>query len=306
MDFYIEAKQEGRVLLNYLRQELSLSRACITALKQTEDGILLNGRHVTVRAQLAEGDLLSLKLEDREEQQSEHGIVPRQLPFDILYEDRDVIAVNKPANMPTHPSHGHYEDTLANAAAWYFQEKHRPFVFRAINRLDRDTSGIVLLAGNRRAAAILSQRMQEQQFQKQYTAVLYGNLPQDSGEIRMPIRRKLPSIIEREVCAPGEGADAVTRFEVLRRIGRLTVVAAYPKTGRTHQLRVHFSAIGFPIAGDSLYGTVQSASCAVRQALHCSSLSFPHPDSGTVTVTAPLPEDIRKLLSQEEELMQHE
>lgn len=304
MDFYIGPEQENKVLLTYLRQNLSLSRACITALKKAEDGILLNGRHVTVRAVLAEGDVLSLKLEDSAEQE-ESGIVPRHLPFEVLYEDQDVLAANKPANMPTHPSHGHYEDTLANAAAWYFQEKHQPFVFRAVNRLDRDTSGIVLLAKNRRAAALLAQGMQEHLFQKQYTAVLFGRLPQDSGQIRLPIRRKLPSIIEREVCAPGEGADAFTQYEVLQRVGRLTLAAAFPKTGRTHQLRVHFSAIGFPIAGDTLYGTPQSAACAPRQALHCSFLSFPHPAGGTVSVTAPLPEDIRRLLSAEEELCQH-
>ena len=303
MNFRIEKEQNGIILLFYLQKVLSLSHACITGLKKEPDGILLNGSHVTVRAVLSEGDLLSLKLEDTAEQSQ---IAPCRLPFDVLYEDADVIAVCKPPNMPTHPSHGHYEDTLANAAAWYFREQGKPFVFRAVNRLDRDTSGVVLLAKNKRAAAILSQSMQQHLIHKSYAAILYGRLPEDSGVIQRPIRRRLPSVIEREVCADGEGAEAITAYRVELRVGRFTLVTALPRTGRTHQLRVHFASLGYPIAGDTLYGTEESGACAHRQALHCMTLSFPHPTGGgVISVTASLPEDMHRLL-EKEELCHHE
>lgn len=150
MEVTIEKKYDGMLLREFLRQELDLSRASITRLKQKQNGLLLNGLHVTVRAVLKTNDRLSLALEDTVEDENAL-LFPQDLPFQVLFEDRDILAVDKPAGMPTHPTRGHLTDTLANGVAFRFQNTGRPFVFRAINRLDRDTSGVVLIALNKAA-----------------------------------------------------------------------------------------------------------------------------------------------------------
>ena len=272
------------------------SHKAISRLKRLEQGILLNGSRVTVRAVLHTGDCLSLETEDRADEQNPY-LEPVQLPLSILYEDEQILVVNKPPFMPTHPSMGHTGDTLANAVAFYLYSEDRPFVFRAVNRLDRDTSGTVLLCKDRYVAATLAGAMGEGKIHKTYLALLCGELAENSGEINAAIRRKEASIITREAIAADtspmpEGAQpALTRYEVVKRYQGYTLVRAYPETGRTHQLRVHFAYVGHPIVGDTLYGSPHPA--LSRQALHAESLTFPYPSDEPMTVTAPLPEDFQ-------------
>ncbi len=287
MELIIDAENAGKSVYDLLRRRFGISNRLLTRLKQDEQGILVNGERVTVRYRLSMGECLSIATGDRVTAES---IIPCALPLALLAEDDDFFAVNKPPQMPTHPSHGHYTDTLANALAYYCAERGEPFVFRPVNRLDRNTSGIVLVARNQLSAARLAASMQEGEIQKHYLALLDGELPDDAGEIHAPIRRAAESIITREVCAPGEGDDALTRYRVLARVAGKTLVEASPVTGRTHQLRVHFAHLGCPIHGDDLYGF--AADDLDRQALHAVTLEFPHPSTRRpVRLAAPPPED---------------
>ena len=291
MKIKIDDERSGKCVLDILRGELAFSSSVITFLKNRADGILVNGEHATVRKVLSEGDILSLHYTDTESDQNQ-TIVPVDLPFEIIYSDRDILIVNKPPYMPTHPSHDHQRDTLANAVAFHFQNLKTPFVFRAINRLDSQTSGIVLLARNKVSAQHLSEDMAKGRIHKHYFAVLHGRPKELEGKIDEPIRRAEESKIKRVVSE--DGARSLTRYRTLVSNDMYSAVIASPITGRTHQLRVHFSHIGNCLCGDTLYG--YPCEYIERQALHAVKLEFPHPSSGEiVSVTAPLPEDIRLL-----------
>ncbi|MGM9681486.1 MAG: RluA family pseudouridine synthase [Eubacteriales bacterium] len=290
MEITIGKDAEGITLSDYLTGRMRLSHKAISRLKRLENGMVLDGRRVTVRAILHEGGILSLALED---EKSSDGILPVCLPLDILFEDRWLIAVNKPPDMPTHPSHGHFDDTLANALAYYFSEKGQPFVFRAINRLDRDTSGVVLIAKDGQTAAKLAGQMESGGIRKQYLALLCGILEPPCGRIENYIRRVADSIITREVTEQPlpDASAAITEYRRLAVGPSNTLVAACPMTGRTHQLRVHFSHLGHPIVGDSLYGKPDKN--MDRQALHAHTLTFTHPFTGEkMRLAAPLPSDL--------------
>lgn len=286
----------GLTVKQILVDELGFSKKAITALKARENGILINGKHVTVRAKIAEGDILTINLDDEESNCGK--LVPSGALPDIIYEDENVVAVNKPPYMPTHQSQGHFYDTLANSLAYYYSLMSRPFVFRSVNRLDRNTSGIVLVAKNRIASAKLSEQMQRDRIKKTYLAILDGHLPNDEGVIETYIRRREKSIIFREVCNKCDGAKlAVTRYKVLAKSGGLSLVQATPETGRTHQLRVHFSHLGAQILGDDLYG--KSSPLISRHALHAYSIRFTNPENSEITeLYAPVPEDMRVLIEQ--------
>ena len=295
MDFRITEADAGKTVGAFLKLRLSLSSKMIKYLKYRADGLLLNGERVTVRRVLKTGDLLSLATCDSEAQPL---LEPVDLDLPILYEDADVVLPNKPTNMPTHPSHDHYRDTVANALAFRYREMGIPFVFRPVNRLDRDTSGLLLIARNKLAAGRLTAAMQSGKIRKTYLAVLRGDDLPDFGRIEKPLHRTEKSIIVREVCAPEapDAEPALTEYRVLARASGCSLVAARPLTGRTHQLRVHFAFLGCPILSDDLYGT--SDDRIPRQALHAYSLTFPHPTTGELfTLTAPPPTDFASLLA---------
>lgn len=292
MQITISQTHHGVLLRQYLQKELALSSKMIKHLKFLPDGILVNGVRVTVRYVLKEGDLLSLATEDRESA----PISPEDLPIEILYEDADVVVPAKPANMPTHPSHDHYHDTVANALAFRYQCDSVPFVFRPINRLDRNTSGLLLIARHRHAAGVLSEAMRSGRIQKTYLAVLDGEMTQREGVIDACLHRTQQSIILREVCPPDapDADEARTEYTVLAVENGHTLVKARPITGRTHQLRVHFASVGHPITGDDLYG--KPSPHISRHALHAQTLTFPHPSRDEqLTLCAPLPEDLCRL-----------
>lgn len=296
MNVIIDMSLAGKPLRTLLQHHLSLSAKMIARLKRHEHGIMVNGQRVTVRYVLQEGDEVILLTENTDAEDRTSKIRPVSLPLDILYEDDSILLLNKPAYMPTHTSHGHYEDTLSNAVAYYYQQKGQPFVFRPINRLDRNTSGLVLTAKHKLSAAFLSSAMQTGQIQKTYIAILDGEMTDKTGTIQTYMRRTGDSVITREVCDPCEQAEwAITDFEILATCSQYSVVCARPRTGRTHQLRVHFSHVGHPICGDTLYGS--TTALIGRQALHARSLTFPDPHSHQLfTFKAPLPDDMLSLI----------
>ena len=274
--------EDACILRSFLKERLHLSTRAVSRLKQKPHGILLNGAPVTVRAQLRAGDELTLALDD---EKANDNLVPSDLPLSILYEDDALVLCNKESGMPTHPSHGHYEDTLANALAHRYASA--PFIFRAITRLDRETSGVVLVARDAHSAHLLSEEMQGGGMEKVYFALVEGT-PPASGEIALPIRRKPHSVMLREIHE--EGAHALTRFRRLSASPTHALLAVFPQTGRTHQIRLHLSHMGFPIVGDALYG--REGEGFARTMLHAARLSFRHPASGAAfSVFAPLPED---------------
>ena len=294
MQITVDERYEGVLLRTFLKGTLGISTKMLSRLKNDEEGIVVNGTRVTVRYVLHAGDVLTLMDLDREAGR----VIPVQLPVDILFEDDDVVLANKPADMPTHPSHDHLDDTLANALLYYYREMGRPFVFRPVSRLDRNTSGVVLVAKHKIAAARLDGAMSERRIEKTYLAILDGVPSERTGRIETHICRTDKSIITRRVCsAEEEGASyALTEYEVLAENGSHALVKAHPRTGRTHQLRVHFAHIGCPILGDDLYG--KGSALIGRQALHAYELTFPHPsDRHSVTVTAPLPKDMERALA---------
>ena len=200
--------------------------------------------------------------------------------------------------MPTHPSHNHYDDTVANSLAYYYKLKSRPFVFRSVNRLDRNTSGAVLVAKNRISAYKLGKQMKSGGIKKTYIAILDGIPERKSGRIETYIRRKEESIIFREVCEKREDAKlAITDYTVIAEGNGLSCVMATPVTGRTHQLRLHFAHLGCPILGDDLYG--EPSDLIGRHALHAYKLEFQHPDSqAPLCIAAELCDDMKRIIKE--------
>ena len=295
MQWTITEEDAGLCVREWIKRRLTISSKMLKYLKYREDGIQVNGERCTVRRILQTGDVLALAMCDGA---SAENLEPVDLPLDILYEDSDLIVPSKPAGMPTHPSHNHWNDTVANALAFRYNTMGIPFVFRPINRLDRDTSGALLIARNKLAAGILTRHMQSGSIRKTYLAVLEGEDCPDQGIIDQPLHRTAQSIIVREVCPPDapDAEPSRTEFRTLARGGGCSLVEAKPITGRTHQLRVHFASIGHPIAGDTLYGIPNGR--MERQALHARTLTFPHPSTGELlSFTAPLPADMKELIA---------
>ncbi|MBP3368534.1 MAG: RluA family pseudouridine synthase [Clostridia bacterium] len=295
MDILIENNYEGMMIREVLKVKLGYSVNLIKKLKFSEDGILVNGKWVTVRYVLQRGDVLSLATEDKAEDVSPY-IIPVDLPLEVVYEDEYITAINKPYNMPSHPSLGHKLDTVANALAHRYRDK--VYVFRPINRLDRDTSGCMLTANTKDAAYKMYRAMVEGKICKTYIAVTDGVPEKKEGVLRSYMHRKEGSIILREETtedAP-DAKIAVTLYKVLAENGKNAIVMASPITGRTHQIRLHLMGIGCPIVGDSLY--YAESEHIERHALHSWRTTFPHPESGEeITAISPTPEDIAGLIS---------
>ena len=273
IDFKIPAADDGRRIKDYLR-DFGVSSALLTKLKQTENGITVNGEFARAIDVLHTGDILAISVENKG-----HMPEPLDIPLDILYEDEDLIAVNKPPFMPVHESRNHIGDTLSNAIAAHVKEDT---AFRAVYRLDRDTSGVVLIAKNPLAAAKLAGKVK-----KDYYAIVKGEIP-ESGIIDAPIARLDSSIIKR--CVAEGGERAVTHYDSIKSKSGLTLLKINLETGRTHQIRVHFSHMGIPLLGDTLYGG--SDERLNRQALHCKDIYFIHPiTQADMHVTCPFPDD---------------
>lgn len=271
-----------------LKAEFSMSDRLLLKLKKL-DKIYLNGNVTSVNHPVLENDLIECYL-DYEEDNS--NIIPTEMPLNIIYEDEAYIVVNKPAGIPVHPSMDHYTDSLSNGIAFYFNQIGLKKKIRPVNRLDKDTSGIVIFAKNEYIQECLVRQMKSKEFIKRYIAVVNGNLDNLEGTINAPITRKEGSIIER--CVSETGDIAITHYKVLKRKTDFDIVECILETGRTHQIRVHFAYLGHSLLSDTLYGT--SSSLINRQALHAYKVEFTHPLSKKkVKYIATVPEDLNKL-----------
>ena len=271
-----------------IEKYFSLSSRTLSKLKNT-NGILVNGKNVTVRHILDENDLLSLLLEDTYNQ----NIKQSDIPLDILYEDEYILCVNKPFNMPVHPSAKHHDDTLANAVMYRYRKA--PFTFRAITRLDGDTTGVVLIAKDALCAQRLTDELMAGNISKEYRAIVKGVPLQKEFTIDAPISRCPDSVIKRMVDKNGKSAVTNVIFNRKSNSSEFSLLNVLPITGRTHQIRLHLSHIGFPIYGDFLYGEQVEG---VRTLLHCYSLSFMHPMTNELmSVCCEIPEDMQKIMA---------
>ena len=280
--FTVDENNDGIQVKNFLRGDCDVSATLLRQLKLVENGITSNGVHIRTIDKLYSGDEVAITLPDEKNE-----IEPINLPIKILYEDEHIIAFDKSAFMTVHPVHGHIDDTLANAAAYYAESKGEVWSFRAVNRLDRDTSGVLLTAKNAYAAALLPKSVK-----KIYIAVCEGII-KEGGTVNAPIRLKEGHSIQREVGSGG--VNAVTHYRPLKYGNGHTLTEFDLETGRTHQIRVHMSYLGYPLAGDDMYGG--SLKYISRQALHCREVCFQHPvTKKQIRIESVLPEDILNIL----------
>ncbi len=273
-------------IITYL-SELGYGSSLLKRLKHTENSVLLNDRPAMLNSHLKSGDILKISLNE----EGSSNVVPINIPIDIVFEDEDILIVNKPAGMPIHPSMDHYEDTLGNAVAYHCLSAGQDIVFRALTRLDRDTSGLVLIAKNIYVAGLLSKMMQNDEIKKTYLALASGLFQDRIGTVNAPIARKEGSILER--CVDYEnGADSITHYEVIKAFPdkNISLLKLTLDTGRTHQIRVHMKHINHPLIGDFLYNP--DYTYISRQALHCSTMQFSHPiKKEPLLFEAPYPSD---------------
>lgn len=288
LEYIITDEFHNKTIEQFLKAQ-DFPHQAIVQLKKTQEGILRNGIWAYVNEKLCNGDTLRLHLV---EEVCESSIEPLYVPLSIVYEDEDLLVIDKPANMPIHPSMNHHEGTLANGLMYYFKEQGKEFTFRAINRLDRDTSGLTIVAKHLLSGGILSRQVSTKEIHRTYRAICQGMLPEE-GTIDAPIARTADSTIERCVDF-NRGEKAITHY---KRIAydeekNLSLVELRLETGRTHQIRVHLKHLGYPIIGDFLYNP--DYTFCKRQALHSASLTFIHPiTKKEMHFASPLPEDLK-------------
>ena len=273
-----------------LKNQFHISDKLMAKLKK-EKKIFLNDKPVYVTERVNINDLIRINLNFEEESEN---IISIKMNLKILYEDEYLLIVDKLPFMPVHPSSNNYENTLSNGIKYYFETNNLNIKIRPVNRLDKDTSGIVVFAKNQYIQEALIKQMKTNNFKKEYIAVLEGNLEEDYIKVDAPIGRKENSIIERQIT--NDGADSITEFYVLKRFENYTLVKCLLLTGRTHQIRVHSKHIKHPIIGDSLYGN--KSNLINRQALHSNKIQFIHPISNKqISITSEIPNDINLLIN---------
>lgn len=270
IDYLIEGKDSNKTIYIFLREHFYTAKM-LAYIKHSENSVILNGEAVFLNTILSDGD--ALRIVYSEEDESEN-IVPVNLPFEIVYEDEDIMVVNKPQDMPVHPAINNFDNTLANGIKYYFDKCGKSFMFRCINRLDRDTSGLLIVAKHRLSASILSDFMKKREIKREYYALVTGLFDEKLGTINAPISRVGESIITRQVDFEN-GDDAITHYEVIKEVGNVSLLKIHLDTGRTHQIRVHMKYIGHPLLGDRLYNEEPGA--LERQALHSRMIGFRHP-----------------------------
>lgn len=286
----ITAEYNGKTVKDYLRAELGASSNIIKNLKHN-NRISLNGVPVFVTHILQTGDSIKLTLE---EESSHTDIVPAEGPLKIVYQDDDLLLIDKPPNMPVHPSKGHISDSLANIVTGHFASRGENIVCRFVNRLDSGTSGLLCMAKHALAHSLLASQLHSDVFQRNYIAVVHGRI-EGSGIINAPILDP-PSASIKRIISP-QGQRAVTKYQALETRSDYSVLELSLITGRTHQIRVHLAHIGHPLFGDWLYGSEGSGGI-FRPALHSSSIRLMHPLQHTpLNFCTPLPDDMLELLN---------
>ena len=290
LSYQIDKDEHYDNVLHVLKEQFLLSDRLITKLKKANK-IYLNSLPTYTKKSVTVGDTVSVLI-DFEEDNS--NIVASNIPLNIIYEDDYLLVLNKPANIAIHPSILHFDNSLSNGVKFYFDKLGLKKKIRIVNRLDRNTSGIVILAKNEYIQECLIKQMKTNEFKKEYLAIAKGILESKSGTLNFPIARKEGSIIERTVSSDGD--SAITHYDVVKEFNNLSLVHIVLETGRTHQIRVHLSHIGHPILGDTLYGS--PSKLINRQALHSYKLTFIHPvTKKVVSLEAPLPNDIKNIIN---------
>ena len=291
LQWEINSMDAGISVKEFLKEQ-QISKNALTDIKFNGGSITVEGQEVTVRYRLKQNDHLTVQFPIEE---PSPGLVAEDIPIEVIYEDEVLLVINKPSGMNTIPSREHPSGSLANALIGYFQKIGLQATTHIVTRLDRDTSGLVLVAKYRYFHHLFSEQQKSGAIKRTYTALAEGQLNELSGVIEEPIGRKKDSIIEREVRRDGQ--YALTRYQVLKRYPQFTLLELHLETGRTHQIRVHLSYLGHPLLGDDLYGG--KVDDLNRQALHCSRLSFYHPfKQKTLQFTSELPEDLTELLKE--------
>lgn len=321
--YVVPSHEDGMLLKTILQKRMGVSRKLLSRLKLTEQGIMLNGTRVYISVKVQAGDLVEIRME----QERSNDMLPQPMELHILYEDEHLLVLNKQAGVIVHPTHGHYTDTLANGVVHYWQEKGWNYRFRAVHRLDQETSGVLVIAKNAYIHQHVSEQMIAGTVDKRYVAFVHGRPSSQTGDIDGPIDRD-PLEPHRRIVTP-EGYPSLTRYRVCETYPSASLVELKLETGRTHQIRVHMLSIGCPLIGDQMYrhpvysdqellsnaperdedshgavGSLDPLAATImrldgymdRQALHAASLTLMHPIEGkTMVFTAPLPEDMKSL-----------
>ena len=275
-----------------LKRRLGLSGTVVRRIKWLPDGILLDGRRVNTRCIPKAGEVLSVRLSDPERRS---GIVPAPGPLDVVYEDQDLLVLNKAPGVSVHPGPGHYSDTIGNYLLSYYDSKGEEGDFHPVHRLDRGTSGLLVVAKHPHAQEVLKRQLHTQEFRRSYLAVCMGAPTPRSGEVDAPLGPKEGSLVEQTVRPDGKSAR--THYETLTQAGPYALLRLCLETGRTHQIRVHMAYLGHPLVGDFLYGQ-ELPGIISRPALHSAELSFRHPITGAyLHMSQPLPQDMVRLLA---------
>ena len=288
----IKIKDDRIRLDKILSSKLDLSRSQIQRLIN-EGHLTLNGQTTKAKVKPKIGDIVDINNIERPPLKAE----PEKIPLDIIYEDEDVIVVNKPAGMVVHPSSGHFHGTLVNGLVYHTQLAKTNSEFRPgiVHRIDKDTSGLLMVAKNELSLKSLSQQLKNKENLRQYEALVEGIIEEDEGTINAPLGRDPKNRLKRAVIK--DGKTAITHFKVKKRFSNYTLITCQLETGRTHQIRVHFKYIGHPIVGDPLYGIASSTKIHEGQLLHAGVLGFTHPRTKeSLVFKVPIPEDFKTIL----------
>ena len=282
LSFTVPPDCDGMAAKTFLRWRCGISTRMITRLKREKDGILMDGKKLRTVDPISSGSVITVTLPEEE-----MSIEPVKGALNIVFEDAHLLALNKPPFMPVHPVKQHQTDTLANRVAYYAAQRGEDYVFRALNRLDRNTSGLVLVCKDRFCINKLKGAVE-----KTYLALVHGRVEQQ-GTVDLPIALRDGSKIVR--CTSPDGKPAVTHYRPLSVFDDISLIELKLETGRTHQIRCHMSSIGHPLLGDDLYGG--SPELISRQALHCAEMRFVHPVTGeTVSLNVMMPDDMQAVI----------
>nr|WP_026022206.1 RluA family pseudouridine synthase [Clostridium senegalense] len=288
--YKVESKGEGMKVRDYMKDVLELSGRFIKKVGLS-DRIKINGNVVRLNHKLTEGDILIIQVEKKNESQN---IIPEKMDIDVVYEDMDLIIVNKPVNMVVHPTKSYPTGTLSNGVLNYFRENGENCIVRLVSRLDMDTSGLIMIAKNQFAHMNLAKSMENNLITKKYLAICHNGILEDSGTINANIGIMKEDSIKRSVMDSGQ--RSITHFKVLERFKKGSLIELKLETGRTHQIRVHLSYLNCSIYGDSLYGK-EEKEYIKRQALHAYKLILPHPRTGKIIeVEKEMPQDMKRLV----------